>query len=895
MHTTLELLRINQRTQSRFLDLGNCGLTGTSYEVWSELSYMTWIEYLNLGEWFWSEWGYRDSTQNRGMKNTLNRIPSEITRLWNLKGLYLYDNPIHDIFPLLRIQQLTFLDLSYTRIHHLQHLGNLHRLKKLSLMGLELTDMSHLKMLNHLEELLLAYTRIEDLSCISALKNLFLLSLNESNVQEIDALRSLQKLTHLYLRNIRTQDFSPLTDLQALVELDLSENKSIDLSCIQHLPNLLRLGLNRMEIEQYPDSFFFHTSIKELYTTGTTIAEVPPELLSKREGENCFPRIRDYHLSRQQGSEKVLEAKLILVGNGRVGKTCIVDAMLGNEFEENEKSTHGIQLSIWEEIEIDGNKVKINIWDFAGQDIYHSTHQLFMRTRALYLLVWDLETENSTSHEYEGYSYQNHPILYWLEYINRISGCAPIILVQNKIDRDGKQSPPGINLLQQKYPIVDILEVSARTQIGIRRLKLALEEAFAELPEVRQAPTIPQSWSIVSKRLAAIDKPAIELHEYHQICDESGINLQAGTISKSLLEYLHHTGFLFYQEGMLKDQIILDQSWMIKAIYTLFDREEIYHDLLVAQKGSFHRDDLSKIWSQHPENEQSLFLSFMEQCEICFRLDWNIYLIPQLLPREPAQLINRFWESGTKDDIYVKLTFSFLHRSIVDRFLVRIGSMAKEEEIWRNGIWWQDPWLETDALVNFHIAQHPKLSQVHPYQGNVHIRLRGIKIKAMLDRILREFNRIEPDQVPDIKVSLDHANFIRLDLLKDAYKAELQTLLSEEGNKVHIGKFVPLIIEPQKPQSSAPLNESINAHMLREQLEAAQLREVLTQLKPKAINSAYNNQIYQLLGRLSNLEHERDLIDSRDYRVEWNRISYTCLMIIEGLAEEGKLAADYTD
>jgi len=889
MHIALELLKENQRMQSRFLDLGNCGLNDMSYEVWSELQYMTWIEHLNLGEWFWSEWGYRESTRNRGMKNSLNRIPGEITRLYNLKGLYLYDNPIYDLFPLLGIQQLTFLDLSYTSIHHLRHLGNLHRLKKVSLMGLELTSISHLKTLHQLEELLLAYTRLEDISSISALNNLSLLSLNESNVQNIKALSSLQKLSFLYLRNTPIQDFSPLADLKNLVELDLSENGSVDLSCIQNLPNLLRLGLNRMKIERYPDSFFNYTSITELYTTGTTIAEVPPELLSKHEGENCFPRIRDYHLSRQQGKEKVLEAKIILLGNGRVGKTCIVDAILGNEFEENEKSTHGIQLSVWDEVEIAGNKGRINIWDFAGQDIYHTTHQLFMRTRALYLLVWDVETENSASHEYEGYSYQNHPILYWLEYINRISGGSPIILVQNKIDRDGKQPTPGIDHLQRKYPIVDVLEVSARTQVGIRRLKLALEEAFAELPEVRQAPTIPQSWSLVSKCLAEIDEPAIEQHEYHQICKKSGIDPQTGTISKSLLEYLHHTGFLFYQKGMLGDQIILDQAWMIKAIYTLFDREGIYYDLLVAKKGTFHRDDLSKIWYQHPEREQSLFLSFMEQCEICFRLDWNVYLIPQLLPQEPASIIARFWESGTEDDIYVKFTFPFLHRSMVDRFLVRVGNMAKEEEIWRNGIWWNDPWLETDALVNFQIALHPMPSQVHPYQGNIHARLRGNKIKAMMDRILRELRRIEPDQAPNITVSWDDVNYIKLETLRDAYKAELQMVLSAEGKKVHIGRLIPLIIDQIKSQTSKTYIGSVNAHALREQLEAAKLREVLTQLKPIAINTEYNNQIYQLLSRLSNLEINKDRIDSRDYRVEWNRISYTCLMVIEELEREGKL------
>ena len=31
------------------------------------------------------------------------------------------------------------------------------------------------------------------------------------------------------------------------------------------------------------------------------------------------------------------------------------------------------------------------VWDFAGQQDYHATHQCFLSQRSLYLLIWDTQ------------------------------------------------------------------------------------------------------------------------------------------------------------------------------------------------------------------------------------------------------------------------------------------------------------------------------------------------------------------------------------------------------------------------------------------------------------------------------------------------------------------------
>ncbi len=36
---------------------------------------------------------------------------------------------------------------------------------------------------------------------------------------------------------------------------------------------------------------------------------------------------------------------------------------------------------------------EFQIWDFAGQDVYYTTHQVFLSNRALYMVVFDLQAD----------------------------------------------------------------------------------------------------------------------------------------------------------------------------------------------------------------------------------------------------------------------------------------------------------------------------------------------------------------------------------------------------------------------------------------------------------------------------------------------------------------------
>ena len=83
------------------------------------------------------------------------------------------------------------------------------------------------------------------------------------------------------------------------------------------------------------------------------------------------------------------EAKLILIGEGDVGKSCLLGALRGDPWVEGRPTTHGIEIKPVKVTDPNtGTEITLNGWDFGGQRVYRPTHQLFFSAPAVYLVVW---------------------------------------------------------------------------------------------------------------------------------------------------------------------------------------------------------------------------------------------------------------------------------------------------------------------------------------------------------------------------------------------------------------------------------------------------------------------------------------------------------------------------
>lgn len=90
----------------------------------------------------------------------------------------------------------------------------------------------------------------------------------------------------------------------------------------------------------------------------------------------------------EQGEIKV--CKVVLLGETGVGKTCIIDRYVKKVFNVNVESTTGAAFVSKITLLENGHKVRLDIWDTAGQEQYRSLNQFFYRDAAVAILVYDI-------------------------------------------------------------------------------------------------------------------------------------------------------------------------------------------------------------------------------------------------------------------------------------------------------------------------------------------------------------------------------------------------------------------------------------------------------------------------------------------------------------------------
>ena len=95
-----------------------------------------------------------------------------------------------------------------------------------------------------------------------------------------------------------------------------------------------------------------------------------------------------------ENKEYDLLFKLILIGDSYVGKSNILLKYLKNQFNENSKTTIGVEFGT-KNIIINNKRIKIQIWDTAGQERYRSITSAYYKGKKGALIVYDITRKNT--------------------------------------------------------------------------------------------------------------------------------------------------------------------------------------------------------------------------------------------------------------------------------------------------------------------------------------------------------------------------------------------------------------------------------------------------------------------------------------------------------------------
>src|SRR4029078_9274879 len=167
-----------------------------------------------------------------------------------------------------------------------------------------------------------------------------------------------------------------IADLKNLISLNIGSNQISNLPhTIGQLKNLRELHVNNNRIKTLPRELESLTNL-ELLNLRNNPLPLPPEILQNHKEPSAV--LSYYFSSIYNPNRPIGEVKLIVVGQGSVGKTSIVERLLHDTFDQNQSKTEGISINQWwvgddEETELSSN-IRLNIWDFGGQEIMHATH-----------------------------------------------------------------------------------------------------------------------------------------------------------------------------------------------------------------------------------------------------------------------------------------------------------------------------------------------------------------------------------------------------------------------------------------------------------------------------------------------------------------------------------------
>ena len=493
-------------------------------------------------------------------------------------------------------------------------------------------------------------------------------------------------------------------DVWTLKELRILElsNNNIEFvpKDITNLVNLEELFLSSNRIQSLPPEIVNLKNLVKIKIGANPLISPPPEIVNRGINSmiNYFSAIKE-----SDQIVKINEAKVLIVGEGGVGKTALLKRLIFDSFDNNLISTEGIEINLWHFDSPNDNKFKINFWDFGGQEIYHSTHQFFLTKRSLYLFVWEArKDDNLLSFDY------------WLNVVDLLGDSAPVLVVMNKCDERIRMiDEEGIS---NKFKnIKGFHKVSSENGTGIQLLKDDIKKQILKLDHVGDE--LPKVWLDIRNFLEDFDQNYISYTEYLGICEQFGLN-EDGALYLS--HYFHDLGvFLHFSDNVILRAIVfLRPEWATNAAYHLIDNKNVQLNY-----GKFHYNDLAFFWQDYPKERHIQLLELLIKFELCFQIVGKPeYIIPELLKSSPPKFK---WEE--KGNLKFEYHYDFMPAGIITRFIARNSDLIKNNNFWKHGVV-----LEFDNTFCRIISQQ--------IDRKIKISLRGDYSKEFLGIIRREFD-----------------------------------------------------------------------------------------------------------------------------------------------------------
>ncbi len=158
--------------------------------------------------------------------------------------------------------------------------------------------------------------------------------------------------------------------------------------------------------------------------------------------------------------------KVVLLGEPEVGKAYLSHKLCYNLFNPSESLVIGVEFHV-KNVEVKGKKIKIQIWDIAGEERFDFLMPTYCLGASAVLIIYDI-TNSKTVDKMES----------WIEIVRQKAGNIPIVLIGNKSDLEEYREilkEDGLKLTQE-YNLSGFSEISTKTGENIENIFEDLSE-----------------------------------------------------------------------------------------------------------------------------------------------------------------------------------------------------------------------------------------------------------------------------------------------------------------------------------------------------------------------------------------------------------------------------------
>jgi len=149
--------------------------------------------------------------------------------------------------------------------------------------------------------------------------------------------------------------------------------------------------------------------------------------------------------------------KVVLCGDGGVGKTSLVSVLTGSGFNPFQRLTVGVYHYV-KELRTSDGPVRLVIWDLGGEERFRFLAPVFLKGARGAVFVFDVTREETFEHLED-----------WLSVVLATVGDIPRVLVGNKVDLEELRVVPRsyAELYARKRGFLAYYEVSAKSGANV--------------------------------------------------------------------------------------------------------------------------------------------------------------------------------------------------------------------------------------------------------------------------------------------------------------------------------------------------------------------------------------------------------------------------------------------